>query len=208
MAIDSTNVTKSYLDFNGLSELRGRAVKDSQGALRETAEQFEALFIQMMLKSMREATFKSDMLQSDALDTYQGMFDREISVSMASRGKMGMADLLQQQLGSETARVSPSSARDGVDTYMPVHKPLQAMPLSGNNAPAGGNALPLDSYAVGQPMPMPMPMPSHWTRQSPSGTAPAVAPTHSAVNAAQQRQLNDAGDGYVNADSANSGDTL
>jgi Rod binding domain-containing protein len=162
------------------------------------------LFIQMMLKSMREATFKSDMLQSDALDTYQGMFDREISVSMASRGKMGMADLLQQQLGGEAARVSPSSARDGVDTYMPVHKPVQALPLSGNNAPTNGNALPLGSYAVGQPMPVP----SHWTRQSPSGTAPAVAPTHSAVNAAQQRQLNDAGDGYVNADSANSGDTL
>ena len=198
MAIDSTNVTKSYLDFSGLSELRGRAVKDSQGALRETAEQFEALFIQMMLKSMREATFKSDMLQSDALDTYQGMFDREISVSMASRGKMGMADLLQQQLGSEAARVSPSSARDGVDTYMPVHKPVQAMPLSGNNAPTNGNALPLDSYAVGQPMPVP----SHWTRQPPAGSTP----THTNANAVTQRLLNDAGDGYSNTGSATTGD--
>ena len=122
MAIDSTNVTSSYLDFGGLSELRGRAVKDSQGALRETAEQFEALFIQMMLKSMREATFKSDMLQSDALDTYQGMFDREISVSMASRGNMGMADLLQQQLGSDASRSPPSTALDAVETYMPIHK--------------------------------------------------------------------------------------
>lgn len=204
MAIDSTNVTSSYLDFGGLSELRGRAVKDSQGALRETAEQFEALFIQMMLKSMREATFKSDMLQSDALDTYQGMFDREISVSMASRGNMGMADLLQQQLGSDASRSPPSTALDAVDTYMPIHKPTQAIRLGGNNAPAGGNGLPLDSYAVGRPMPMP----THWTRQTPSGIAPALAPTYSAVNAAQQRQLNDAGDGYVNADSADSGDTL
>jgi Rod binding domain-containing protein len=198
MAIDSTNVTSSYLDFGGLSELRGRAVKDSQGALRETAEQFEALFIQMMLKSMREATFKSDMLQSDALDTYQGMFDREISVSMASRGNMGMADLLQQQLGSDASRSPPSTALDAVETYMPIHKPTQAMPLGGKNAQANGNALPLGSYAVGQPMPMP----SHWTRQSSAGHTPTITN----VNAASQRLLNGAGDGYLDLDAASAGD--
>ena len=198
MAIDSTNVTSSYLDFGGLSELRGRAVKDSQGALRETAEQFEALFIQMMLKSMREATFKSDMLQSDALDTYQGMFDREISVSMASRGNMGMADLLQQQLGSDASRSPPSTALDAVETYMPIHKPTQAMPLGGKNAQANGNALPLGSYAVGQPMPMP----SHWTRQS----SAVHTPTITNVNAASQRLLNGAGDGYLDLDAASAGD--
>ena len=162
----SNNVTSSYLDFSGLGELRGRAAKDSQGALRETAEQFEALFIQMMMKSMREATFKSDMLQSDALDTYQDMFDKEISVSMAARGNMGMANMLQSQLGKESARLSPSSALDAVDTPRPLHK--EQTPMSVPNTPAAthvsGNGLPLTGHTAGQPMPMP----SHWTRQSPS----------------------------------------
>lgn len=161
----SNNVTSSYLDFSGLGELRGRAAKDSQGALRETAEQFEALFIQMMMKSMREATFKSDMLQSDALDTYQDMFDKEISVSMAARGNMGLATMLQSQLGQESAHLSPSSALDAVDTPRPLHK--EQTPMSVPNTPAAanasGNSLPLNGYGVGQPMPMP----SHWTRQAP-----------------------------------------
>ena len=161
----SNNVTSSYLDFSGLGELRGRAAKDSQGALRETAEQFEALFIQMMMKSMREATFKSDMLQSDALDTYQDMFDKEISVSMAARGNMGLATMLQSQLGQESAHLSPSSALDAVDTPRPLRK--EQTPMSVPNTPAAanasGNSLPLNGHGVGQPMPMP----SHWTRQAP-----------------------------------------
>ena len=90
---------QSYLDFSGLGELRHRAAKDGEGALRETAKQFEALFIQMMMKSMRDASFKSDLLQSDSQDTYQEMFDKEVSVSLAQRGGFGLADMLTQQLG-------------------------------------------------------------------------------------------------------------
>ena len=53
---------KSYMDFSGLGELRGKAQQGDDRALRETAQQFEALFIQMMLKSMREA---NNVMKSD-----------------------------------------------------------------------------------------------------------------------------------------------
>jgi len=70
---------RSYLDFSGLGELRGKAQRNDDSALRETAQQFEAMFIQMMLKSMRDASneMKSDLVQSDAAETFEGMYDKD-----------------------------------------------------------------------------------------------------------------------------------
>ena len=97
----SSSTAKSYMDFSGLGELRGKAQQGDDRALRETAQQFEALFIQMMLKSMREANnvMKSDLVQSDAMETFEGMYDKEMSVQMAKRNTMGLADMLVRQLG-------------------------------------------------------------------------------------------------------------
>jgi len=43
-AIDNNSAAKSYLDFSGLGELRGKALKDQNSALKESAQQFEGLF--------------------------------------------------------------------------------------------------------------------------------------------------------------------
>jgi flagellar protein FlgJ len=112
---------QSYLDFSGLGELRHRAAKDGEGALRETAKQFEALFIQMMMKSMREASFKSDLLQSDSQDTYQDMFDKEVSVSLAQRGGFGLADMLTQQLGKTLPKDAGAAPIESKPMAMPAH---------------------------------------------------------------------------------------
>ena len=112
---------QSYLDFSGLGELRHRAAKDGEGALRETAKQFEALFIQMMMKSMRDASFKSDLLQSDSQDTYQDMFDKEVSVSLAQRGGFGLADMLTQQLGKSLSKDAAAAPIESKPMAMPAH---------------------------------------------------------------------------------------
>ena len=75
----------SYLDFDALGRLKGKAAKDGKSAARETAQQFEALFLQMMMKSMRDASFKSDLVESQAKDTFEGMFDKEVSLAMAKK---------------------------------------------------------------------------------------------------------------------------
>ena len=112
---------QSYLDFSGLGELRHRAAKDGEGALRETAKQFEALFIQMMMKSMRDASFKSDLLQSDSQDTYQEMFDKEVSVSLAQRGGFGLADMLTQQLSKTLPKDAAATPIESKPMTMPAH---------------------------------------------------------------------------------------
>lgn len=90
----------SYHDFSGLQGLKGRAREDGQGetALRAAAQQFESMFLQEMMRSMRQATIKSDLLESNAVDTFEGMFDKEVSMQMAKRGGMGLADMMVQQM--------------------------------------------------------------------------------------------------------------
>jgi Rod binding domain-containing protein len=90
----------SYHDFSGLMGLKGRAREDGQGetALRAAAQQFEAMFLQEMMRNMRDASFKSDLLESGAISTFEGMFDKEVSMQMAKKGGMGLADMMVQQM--------------------------------------------------------------------------------------------------------------
>ena len=96
-------LTGSYLDFGALGKLKGQARSDAKSATREAAQQFEALFLQMMLKSMRDASVKSDLNESAAKDTFEAMFDKEISLAMAKRNALGLADLLVKHMPDNAA---------------------------------------------------------------------------------------------------------
>ena len=105
--------TRSYLDFQGLGELKGRAARDDKSALRETAQQFEAMFLQMMMKSMRESVEKSDLTQSEHAEMFEGMFDREVSLAMARRNSLGVADMLVQ---AQTRQMGAMSTADALQS--------------------------------------------------------------------------------------------
>jgi len=162
--IINTNSAKSYADFSALGELRGKAQRNESGALRESAQQFEALFIQMMMKSMREASsvMKSDMFQSNAMETFQGMYDKEISMQMASRNSLGFADVVVKQMTANQA--TPSTAdmlavRDGVKTFIPTGMPLNKpiMPMSLQAPAKDPMALPkqvLKSFQLNNSLPL------------------------------------------------------
>jgi flagellar protein FlgJ len=128
-----TSSPKSYLDFAGLGELRGQAQQNQDKALKESAQQFEGLFLQMMLKSMREASMKDEENQSSGMDTFENMFDKEISVQMAKRGALGVADFMakavKQQIATPTA-AEVLNARQ--PKGMPLHPELPPMPLQRN----------------------------------------------------------------------------
>jgi flagellar protein FlgJ len=100
-----TSASRSYTDFSGLGELRGKAQQNQNSALKESAQQFEGLFIQMMLKSMREANapMKDEDNQSHALETFEGMFDKEVSLQMSKRGALGVADFMERAVKQQTA---------------------------------------------------------------------------------------------------------
>jgi flagellar protein FlgJ len=136
---ENTNITsaKSYNDFSALGELRGKAQRNDAGAARESAEQFEALFIQMMLKSMREASsaMKSDLLQNDAQETFEGMYDKEISLQMAKRNALGFSDVVMKNLSQQKAVPSTSELlqlrqTSTLQNGMPLNAPVLPMSLA------------------------------------------------------------------------------
>lgn len=97
-------------DIKDLASLRESAKKNSPEALKETAKKFEAMFVNMVLKSMRDATPKEGPFDSEQSKMFTSMLDQELSQSMARRG-IGLADVLVRQLSSEKERTSiPSGA--------------------------------------------------------------------------------------------------
>ncbi len=87
-----------YTDFQGLAKLRASARENTEESLREVAGQFEAIFIQMMLKSMRDASLGEGLMDSDHVETYQSMFDQQISIDLSKSNSLGLADMMVQQL--------------------------------------------------------------------------------------------------------------
>jgi flagellar protein FlgJ len=93
-----------YTDFTGTQQLRNQAKRDPKAALKETSQQFESVFIQMALKSMRKASPKSGLTNSQQAETYRDMYDQQLAVEMGKRAQFGVANLLNRQLGGNNTQ--------------------------------------------------------------------------------------------------------
>ena len=105
MSISAANHADVYTDFQGLAKLRAEARRDTPEALREVARQFEALFLQQMLKSMREASVGEGegegLMDNDQSRMYQGMYDQQLSIELSKGRGLGLAETLMRQLGQQ-----------------------------------------------------------------------------------------------------------
>ncbi|SHG44402.1 flagellar assembly peptidoglycan hydrolase FlgJ [Massilia sp. CF038] len=104
---------KFALDTKGMSELKQSAKAGSPDALKGAATQFEAMFINMMMKSMRDATPQDGMLDNQQTKMFTGMLDQQMSQKMATRG-VGLADMLIRQLSAQ-AQSQAIGAQAGTD---------------------------------------------------------------------------------------------
>lgn len=87
-----------YTDFAQFSTLRAEATANPNAAIEEVAAQFESLFLQQMLKSMRDATVKSDLFDSNQIETYQSMADQQLALQLAEQGGIGLARMMVEQM--------------------------------------------------------------------------------------------------------------
>ncbi|HWS02971.1 MAG TPA: flagellar assembly peptidoglycan hydrolase FlgJ [Gammaproteobacteria bacterium] len=134
--------TNLYADPQGLAQLRQqvRAEGDERTpeTLRKVAGQFEALFVQQILKSMRDSTLNEGLMDNDQTKLYQGMFDQQISLEM-TRGKgLGLADMLVRQLGGgDGVAKAPDKLREPVDPFLgPAMAARRPSPLAYGQARA------------------------------------------------------------------------
>jgi len=90
--------SRAYMDFSQFAQMRADAKASPQDSLREVAKQFESIFVNMMLKSMRDASFGDELFDSNQSELYQEMFDKQIALDMTKDKGIGLADVLVQQM--------------------------------------------------------------------------------------------------------------
>ena len=96
MALSSQ--TDFYLDLHQLSEMKLGARQNSAEASKGVAQQFESLFIQQMLAAMRSAAVVDESSHSSYMDFYQDMQDKQLALTMAKQGGLGISKFIMQQL--------------------------------------------------------------------------------------------------------------
>jgi len=101
--IDTAAAT-TYTDANGLAALKRDP--NSPEAISAVAKQVEALFLQMMLKSMRDAT-SAEATSSNEMGMYQDMFDKQVALSISQHTDLGISRLLKRQLVGKPAAAAP-----------------------------------------------------------------------------------------------------
>lgn len=101
MIQNPANAAQTYTDLNALQGIRTLSKQDKDAALMEVAKQFESMFVNMMLSSMRDASavFEEDSLfSSPEGDFYQKMYDDQMALSLSSGSGVGLAPVIYRQL--------------------------------------------------------------------------------------------------------------
>ncbi len=112
MLNDTRLLTGAAFDATSLNRLKAKASQDSQGSLKEVARQVEGMFVQMMLKSMRDALPKDGIFSSESTRMYTSMYDQQIAQQLSEKG-LGFADVLVKQMSvsrGESAETRESEA--------------------------------------------------------------------------------------------------
>lgn len=142
------------LDIQALDSIKQQARTDKDGALRQVAQQFEAMFMQMIMKSMRQATKQlneDSFLNTQYTETFQEMHDDQLVQEMGKDGGMGLAAMIYDQLSDNGRQPSGNNVPDLVPfsrdgrPEVPVRPPYGGLPQS--DTPAVGPATPGEKQA-------------------------------------------------------------
>ena len=132
----------TYTDLNALAALKNAPT--SPATVKAVSEQVEALFLQMMLKSMRDASEAAGEPSSNETGMYQDMFDKQVALTLSKRQDLGIARLFERQLGggkSTGGQAAPAAAPLRELKPAPEDKPAPrgSNPDAHATAPTGAN---------------------------------------------------------------------
>jgi flagellar protein FlgJ len=119
------------VDARGLDELRLRARNHPEAALNDAAKQFEVLFMNMLLKSMRETVPQEGLFDSEQTRFYTAMLDQQLSEKLSARG-IGLAEIMVRQLQRAAPAAADGAGLNGVEPVAgaaPVEAARPAAPV-------------------------------------------------------------------------------
>jgi len=140
MTTSSANSTNSSfaLDARALSDLKRSARDNPNQSLKQVASQFESVFMNMMLKSMRDTVGQDGAMDSDASRAYTGMLDQQLAQALSSSsggsGGLGLADMIVKQLSRNVDKTPGQGGTHGAAGINGVGK--AAKPANSAGVPA------------------------------------------------------------------------
>ncbi len=138
--------TALYSDFGHLASLRSATAIDSgpnSDSLQEVAQQFSALFLEMALKSMRQANLGEGVFDSQQSEFYQEMLDKQLSLELSGNSSFGLSAVIARQLSPPT-----STAENPSQLYSQVAG-LEPRPLASDAPQARRSNADTDSERTG-----------------------------------------------------------
>jgi peptidoglycan hydrolase FlgJ len=129
MALQSDGMSNLAINAQSLDALRRQAKQSPEQALKQAAQQFESVFMNMMMKSMREATPQDGMFDNEQTKMFTSMLDQQLAQNVSARG-VGLADVMAKQLGRNLSH-------EGVAGQTPAAAPAIYSLLAGQ-APVSG----------------------------------------------------------------------
>jgi len=128
--------------------MQSEASTTPNAATKGVAQQFESIFLNMMLTQMRKTVGHSELTGSAASDTYQEMFDQQVSLSMAKAGGIGLAPYIEKQLNRVANANSKSQINPINSQGLPIQPAQSGLPVSGGSAAVNGE------NSIGMPLPV------------------------------------------------------
>jgi flagellar protein FlgJ len=138
MKAEDLNANRFVLDQKTTADLRLKLKQDPQAGLKEAAQQFEAMLLQMMLKSMRDATPQDGLMDSDQTRFFTSIMDQQLAQNLSARGQLGFAKLIEQQLGRN---LLTGGASDPAATLEALQKNLVAQQAANSAVTAGAQRI-------------------------------------------------------------------
>lgn len=122
-----TQPNRAAFDVRSAQDLRSEFAKNPQEGLKAAAQQFETLFLQMVMKSMRDTVPDDGMMSSDQSKFYTSLLDQQMAQTLATSGKgVGFAKLIEQQLGRSLGAAAGEAAKQGAGSGVADNLPLAA----------------------------------------------------------------------------------
>ncbi|TLD47342.1 MAG: Peptidoglycan hydrolase FlgJ [Accumulibacter sp.] len=135
------------LDPAAAGDLRNRLRTDPQAGVRQAARQFEGMLLHLMLKSMRDATPTSGVLDSEQSRFFAAIGDQQLAQELASQAPLGFAGLIERQLARQRGGVVQTvppvlGSGSPVQSVLPARRPLPAVAAAQPEVPRAAAATP------------------------------------------------------------------
>ena len=115
MKAEDLQANRFVLDLKATADLRAKLKQDPESGLKEAAQQFESMLLQMMLKSMRETVSQDGLMDSDQTRFYTSILDQQLAQNLSNKGTVGFAKLIEQQLGRNMTSGSGANPTSSIE---------------------------------------------------------------------------------------------